>query len=330
MQPNDPNQENPLGSPDQPVDNTPTTAAAPVGPEPQDIYASLDQPSPTSQPTPPPTAAAPGIQQPQTPMGANQPQNQPISETQGVFVGQTPGLSQIPNQTQNKNPMTKMVLIIVAVVVVLGLGYLAYHLISSKNTKSNNSNAANRAATSSLSNSSSTGNINSLGSFTFIQPTATQLAGMTVTQPNPSQGIYATIIDASGTSSDVCSISFGNIPQSALPGTDIGSVVANSIARVKQQYSTATIAGPNNIDALVLHGNDGKTYALPTVSYTLSVTSNGTSESSVIDYSVVELKDTSHAIVATQCSGPTSAVSELATHVNSLLPITRDIQIKVK
>jgi hypothetical protein len=141
-----------------------------------------------------------------------------------------------------------------------------------------------------------------------------------------SPDVYTVLSNSDGS----CTIGLGVLSQTALPGTDLNSLIAIKIADAKKQDSHIRVSGPTVADSLVLKDTTGKTYALPTASFTLtdSTTGGGTV---VESYSAVELTDKSHVVVYTACnSDKASDQTTLAAKVKKLLPVTQAIIIQSK
>jgi hypothetical protein len=350
MNPNDPQAPNPFndtqngGLPPDPMQNQNVMPDPTAMPQ-QDWRQPVDQSSiPDWQRNiqPIPNQPLPQGQAPQTPspvvggVAPNLPptptvmpmQQMPMNGTMpSAMPGQTPGMPGMdasmmaapgnsPSNSSGKRKIVMVVVLLVALGVLVGGGFYVAHLIQ----KNHDKNATNNAAKSSES-STSAPDISTLSSFSFVQPSAAKLNGMTVSAGSTSgETVITGTVDSS--TNTVCNIFYGIISKTDLPGTTIGDVVSRATSALRDQG--VTITGPNNAKALVLKNSaTSATYSLPSVNF--SYTKSGTTE--VATYSISEFKDGTHAAVLQACAGG-DTVANLTTKLGALAPVANAIEVK--
>ncbi len=311
VQPEAPQVTTPL-QPTQNVSNQPVQSTQPFVPPAADQ--SINPPTPLAvQPpvTPQPIAPAPNpFDQPAV----------PTNVTPSPF--DTP---QIPQQTMSTIPgasgwkrFVKPIVIAVIIIAVLVGGYFAYLFISAKVQKVVTTNTTDQVA---QSTKSSTPEINTLKTFTMLAPETSKTQGMVAEQA----GGAMRLTSADGS----CTLIYGTETQTQLPGTDIGDVISQYLAKIKQQSPHLQVNGPNKAAALVLAGTDGKSYSLPTVNFTYTDTTQAGAANGV--YSVSQLSGGSHAVVASICGSDTAkAPAELQPRIDALEAAAATIKVNVQ
>lgn len=298
----------------------PTPAPAPIAPAAQ--VQEYTTPQATSSITPP---AQPEVPEPVVNPEAAQfaaPGITPPEQSQGVSpytVTPTPG-------PQKKSFNFKPIIIALIVIIVLVAGYFGITFLLGKLGVITTSSATNKSGQKSIARSGAP-EINTLPSFSFIQPDASKLAGLTL-RPSPSNPSITNLMSAD----TMCSVSYGIQAQSKLPGETLGDVVGQIVSRLQQKYGNVLqITGPTDTDALVLKATNGKSYALPSAIFKYSANSKDLTGALVAKYSISELSDKSHATVGVFCSSDDpKALPTLAQRVNDLAPVAAAIGIKVQ
>lgn len=258
------------------------------------------QPMPSAMPDMPPAAQIP-------------PANMPVSGQMPIMPG---------SSSPDRSKLIRTVIIVVIIIVVAGLGVFGWHELQNKNNKNKTTNDANKAAQSNA--ASGTTDVSKLASFTFAQPAAADLGGLISSQSVNGLTVF-------GTSDGQCELGFGKVSQAELPGTTIGDVVSQVIAKAKSAAPGITVTGPNTVAARVLKGSDGKKYSLPTVNYSFTGTQDSASFSSDVTYSISQLSDGSHAVVLLECSDTTANdQSALSARVSTLDPVANAITVQVQ
>jgi hypothetical protein len=231
----------------------------------------------------------------------------------------------LPSQPAGSGTAKKVLLVSLVVVVVLALGMGGYLFATKSTTKKTPTVTTTKTTNTTVKSPKTTGNFQTLGNFTLTAPTGDTLGGMTAnvaTLPDT----YTVLSNSDGS----CTIGLGVLSQTALPGTDLNSLVAIKIADAKKQDSHIQVSGPTTADSLILKDTNGKTYALPTASFTLTDSTKG-GGTIVESYSAVELADKSHTVVYTACnSDKANDQTTLATKVKKLLPVAQAITIQPK
>lgn len=206
-----------------------------------------------------------------------------------------------------KRRMVMFAVLLLALIVLVGGGYYAVKAYQNNHDKNTTNNAAKKSET-----STSAPEINTLASFTFVQPPASKLSGLTVSAGTTSGETVISAAADTGTGT-ACEIFYGIFGQSDLPGGNLGDVVSKATATLKS--SGVTITGPNVIKALVLKNTaTSATYSIPSVNF--SYTKSGVTE--VANYSISELKNSTHAAVLQVCAGKDTAAN-LTTKLNTEL-----------
>ncbi len=325
MQPNDPRQQQPgfqgsqpipqqpqAGVPSQPQPFTQPQQPGYGAPQPQpNPYSYQQQPMQPMSQTPQPTYQAPQQSQPPQYLSPLEPSAQQFQP--------------LPSQPAGSGAGKKVLLFSLVLIVVFALGVGGYLFATKSTTKKTPTVTATKTTNTTAKTPKTTGNFQTLGSFTLTAPTGGALGGMTANVAT-SPDAYTVLSNSNGS----CTIGLGVLSQTALPGTDLNSLVAIKIADAKKQDSHIKVSGPKAADSLVLKDTTGKTYALPTASFTLtdSTTGGGTI---VESYSAVELADKSHAVVYTACnSDKANDQTALAAQVKKLLPVAQAITIQPK
>lgn len=317
MQPNDPRQPQNGFQGGQPIPQQPQPGFSPQPQQyaqPQQGYPVQPQPNTYAQQQPQPMS-------PPQPAYGQPPQPQQFLNPLEPSAQQFQPLSAQPANSGSK----KMLFISLAAIVVLMLGVVGYVLATKSNTKTpttTTSTQSNKGGTPKT--PKTTGSFETLASFTLAAPTGAALGGMTpsiATMPD----MYSTLTSSDGS----CTIGFGILSQTALPGTDLNSLVAIKIADAKKQDSNIKASGPTVADSLVLKDTAGKTYAMPTAGFILSDTTTGGGTVNEL-YSAAELKDKSHAVVYIACNSDKPDDTSLAGKVNALLPVAKSIVIQPK
>lgn len=209
-------------------------------------------------------------------------------------------------------------IIVVAVILVLVGGYFAYGFISSKFQKAVTTSSTNQVADSTKTN---VPEINTLKNFTMLAPDASKTQGMTATQVQSATEMVS--------SDGRCTLIYGTETQAQLPGTDIGDVISQYLAKLKQQSPHLIVNGPNKAASLVLAGTDGKSYSLPTVNFTYTDSVQVGAANGI--YSVSQLSDGSHAVVASICGNDTTKnASDLQPQVSALEAAASTIKVQVQ
>lgn len=305
--------------------------SVPVAPSPSQIPPSLTQPEPT------PIVEQP-IVTPVSPMQPQQPVTPPQQQTPNPFSQATPiDQSSMMNANADAQPVFSQpqpvaptpttpawkrfilpVVIIVGIIVLAVGGYFAYNLISSKVQKVVTTNSTDQVA---QSTQSSAPDINTLKSFTMLAPDASKTQGMTAEQAEQATRLVS--------ADNSCTLIYGIETQAQLPGTDIGDVISQYLAKVKQTSPQVVVNGPNKAAALVLSGTDGKSYSLPTVSFTYTNSAQAGAASGI--YSVSELSGGNHAVVASICGSDTAKnPSEVQAQLTALEAAAATIKVQVQ
>lgn len=339
MNPNDP-QQNPLNNDgNQTVPPQDPTVSGVVNPTPGAAPQDSSQPQQAAQPDP---MAMPQLTTfaPQDPTvtpaapvmsgdmsGAPTPAAMPTPDANmpGQMPSMMPGQSNVPmgmaspasGMDSKKRRIVMFAVLLLALVVLVGGGYYAVKQYQKNHDKSTTNAAAKKSES-----STSAPDINTLASFTLVQPPASKLTGYTVTAGSTTGETTISAPIGSDTN-NACEISFGTFGQSDLPGTDIGDVVSKETTILKNDG--VTVSGPNVIKALVLkNASTSATYSIPSVNF--SYTKDGITE--VANYSISELKDQSHAAVLQVCAGK-DTVANLTSKLNSeLVPVAEAITVK--
>ncbi len=342
MNPNDP-QQNPLNNAgNQAMPSQEPGANGVVMPTPDAAPQDWSQPQPAAQPdpmaAPQPTTFAPQdpTQMPAapvmggdmsgtpTPMPAAMPT--PDAGMPGQMPSSMPGQSNVmggmptapmPGGGNNKRRIVMVAVLLLALVVLVGGGWYAvkqYH----KNHDKNTTNAAAKKSET----STSAPDINTLSSFTFVQPPASKLSGYTVSA-GQSAGQTNIAAPIGSDTDNTCQISYGVFDQNDLPGGDIGDVVSKVTVTLKN--GGVSVSGPNAIKALVLkNASSSATYSIPSVNF--SYTKDGLTE--VATYSISELKNQTHAAVLQICAGKATAATLTSMLNSELAPVAAAITVK--
>jgi hypothetical protein len=267
--------------------------------------------------------------QPQSPVYGTAPQQPIPSQYLNPLEPSPQQFQPLPSQPSGSGGGKKVLIMVIALIVVVALGVGGYLFATKSNTKNpttvTSSNTTNSKTTATPKTPKTTGDFTKLGSFTLVAPTGDALGGMTVAAPT-SANVYTVLTNSDGT----CTIGFGILSQTALPGTTLNGLIASKIADAKKQDANIKTTGPTALDSLILKDTAGKTYALPTANFTLtdSTTGGGTIAET---YSAVELADKSHVVVYSACSGDkANDQTTMAAQVKALQPIAKAIMIQTK
>lgn len=338
MEPNQPTQEPPVNEQDEGL------RAAPAAPAPQAMPSSAPDwqqdavngavQSQSSQ------SSAPGmpsqmLTQPTPPVVTSDGQNgfgSPVAPTvSGPQMAQPPvpgvpsstpmvgGSMGMPAPASSGGGNAKRIILMIAVLVVIaGAAYGAYLLLHKAQT-THDKNATNNAASQST-KSTSAPELNTLASFTFVQPTAAEMNGLTVEAGGGTSNAESILANSDGN----CFVYYGVFSQTAMPGTTIGDVVEKATTTLKA--NNVTINGPTTIPALVLkNSSTSASYSLPSVEF--SYTKSGTSEVAI--YSITQLKDGTHAAVLQVCAAKNSTVAQMTDKLNqTITPAAKAIKIQ--
>lgn len=322
-----PNQlpEQPIVQPEAPQVTTPLQPTQDALNQPVQSIQPLAPPVVDQQISPPPTPPviqSPVVAQPITPEpNPFDQQAAPMNGAPSPFGPPQPLQQQMPTSTSESSGwkrFIKPVVIAVIIIAVLVGGYFAYLFIGAKVQKAVTTNTTDQVAQSTKSN---TPEINTLKTFTMLAPDASKTQGMVAEQA----GGAMRLTSADGS----CTLIYGTETQTQLPGTDIGDVISQYLAKIKQQSPHLQVNGPNKAAALVLAGTDGKSYSLPTVNFTYTDTTQAGAANGV--YSVSQLSGGSHAVVASICGSDTAkAPAELQPRVDALEAAAATIKVNVQ
>ncbi len=220
---------------------------------------------------------------------------------------------------QNDGPSRsrKPLIIVIVIAACLIIGAAAFLLMQKDSGKNEDANAV---ADKSSQNSSTpeAKDISELTQVSFIPP-----ADMTEYSPNAGTAVFANhelLAPAGGT--DQCRLSFGVAESSEIPGTDIASVVQPQIDSLTK--AGAKVEGPKAGKALVLQADDGQSYQLPTLEFT--VTKDGARE--VDQFSVAILKNDKRVIVTRACSNQSGQVNDK--NMQTLEATAQKLKLSVK
>jgi hypothetical protein len=310
--------EQDLNVPTAPVNQAPETPVTPPVPDALPITNSTPGAYSAQSYSTPPTASTEPLQPAQDPMSTP-------SQTPSAFPANDQaslGGSASPETQPGKPGLQKFLkpTLLVVIVIILGIGgYFGYKSLSNTVNKNKTTNETNKAVASSNAKAG-VPQINTLGSFSFVTPATSQLDGLTQSQSSST-------MDQLASSDGVCTVAYGTETQSQLPGSDIGDVIGNYISKLKQQYSGLQVTGPTNANDLVLKASNGKSYYLPTVDFTYSESG---SQGGVIaaSYSISELSNQDHAVVAAFCGSSSGSMSTFTQRLNALQPVLQAITIK--
>jgi hypothetical protein len=219
----------------------------------------------------------------------------------------------------------KLIALLVVPVLVLLVALGGYAYLHGKSSQTGASKAANTSAKKAVANSGATGDLASLKDFMLVAPADDQLAGLT------SKGMDATSHLTTYVNSDEsCTLGFGMSPTGIGTAGDVGTVAAAALAAVKKADPNVQITGPNKVAALKLKGDDGKTYALPTVNYAFTDTTAG-GGTIVETYGTYQMMDGSHATAYAFCKSDTpNQQAALTDKVKVLQPTLEKITLKTK
>lgn len=292
----------------QPMNQPGATPPAPM-PQPDGTFPPAPAaPGEPGQFTPPPMPPVPNAQPlpPKPPAGPG-----PASQAGFPPTPPQPNYGE-PSPTSSRK---KIIFITLAVIVLGGLGYGIYYLTT--HTHASNKNATNQAVSQSRS-ASGTASLTNMRNVSLQEPAADKLGGLTFV---PGSNNENSLVNSGAT----CSIAYGTPPQSVLPGTDIGDVIAKISNSLENQG--ITVGKPITTNPIVLHNSTtSQKYSLPTVTFKYS---KGTVNLVAI-YSIAELADQSHAVILQLCYGTDSfdVLSQRA--AQQLTPVAEAITVKTQ
>lgn len=252
----------------------------------------------------------PAAQTPQEPAGSLTSQFEPPQPVQEPMQQPTP---QNDGPSRSRKPLI-IALVIVACLIIGAAAFLFMQKDSGKNED------ANAVADRSSQNTSTPGakDVSDLTEVSFIPP-----ADMAEYSPNAGTAVFANheLLAPAG-DSDQCRLSFGVAESFEIPGTDIASVVQPQIDSLTK--AGAKVEGPKAGKALVLQADDGQSYQLPTLEFT--VTKDGARE--VDQFSVAILKNDKRVIVTRACSNPSGQVNDK--NIQTLEATAQKLKLSVK
>lgn len=269
------------------------------------------------------SSAAPYTPPAQAPVPQYYAAQQPATAVmQGQYAAAPQGA---PMAAPNRKSPARFVALLAVSILVLAVAAAGFVYLRSHHSRAADSSSANRSAQKAVAASGATGDLAKLKSFSLVAPADNQMTGLM------SMGTDTTThLNQYMNGDKSCTFSFGTIPAGVGTAGDVGAVAAAALAGVKKIDPNIQVTGPNKVDALKLKADDGKTYALPTVNYAFTDTTEG-GGTLVETYATYQLADMSHATVAMFCKSDTpNQQSALSAKVTALQPVAQKITIKTK
>lgn len=210
-----------------------------------------------------------------------------------VYPGPAPGgVAPMPQMggAPPKNRGSKIpIILLVVLLIVLGGAVAWYFLIYQKGNSD-----ADKAAKSSSSSAKEAVSLSTLQDLTFSEPSDLS-AFKADSSTNAAYHVYLT---QSSTDDKLCSLEYGVVTPTDLPGGTIDDIVDPQIKSLKD--AGATVTGPSAGDALILKDakDSAKTYSMPTLNYEFSKDTRH----ATVHYSLAILKGGNRAVVSRQCA----------------------------
>lgn len=234
---------------------------------------------PPANPTPP--------QPPVSPAGP--PAGMPDASAPDPVTPGAPGSPPANGMEPPKNAKKSMMILLIVVAAAIVLAVASYFLFANKNDRDN----ANKAAQNSTEDVDATA-LDTLNNLTMNSPADmkdfkdTEVASTTAKQ----------LINEE----ESCVLQFGTLTAEALPGDDLGDIVARQIESIKD--NGGTLEGPDSGEALLLKDaeDDSVTYSMPTLVFSYSKDKNRAKQY----YSAVVLKNGDRAFVSRICGNSES------------------------
>jgi flagellar basal body-associated protein FliL len=195
----------------------------------------------------------------------------------------------------NKKPLIIAIIAGAIVLLVAAIGAVVLLVAYSGGSNGN----ADDAARESTQSSANVTDLSSLRSVTITAPDMTDYEA-----PTTSEGFTMYLLKSANTSTLRCALTFGTISATLRPGTDLNSILAPQIEKVKK--AGATIDGPKPQTALVVTATTGgKQYRMPSLEYTVSKDKIHETD----HYSLSILGNGDRAVVSRSCGNANGAVA---------------------